>query len=78
MSGTIASLCEDCGAIDDVRTYTDPESDEPVALCPTCATNLYDDEVDVTAGLSNAEEDPDEEFRDTCITASDYFREGDY
>lgn len=77
MSGIVASLCEDCGAGDDVRTYTDPESDEPVALCPTCATNLYDD-TDVTAGLSNAEEDPNEEFRDTCITASDYYREGDY
>ncbi len=78
MSEATASLCEDCGADDDVRTYTDPESDEPAALCRTCARNLYDDDTDVTAGLSNAEEDPDEEFRDTCITAADYYREGDY
>lgn len=67
--------CEDCGTTTDVRTYTDPEADEPVTLCPTCAAGLLDD--DVTAGLSSAEVDPDEEFRDTCITAADYFREGD-
>ena len=77
MSEATASFCEDCGADDDVRTYTDPEFDETVALCSMCARNLYDD-TDVTAGLSNAEEDPDEEFRDTCITAADYYREGDY
>lgn len=78
MTDATATRCEDCGSDDDVRTYTDPESDEPIALCPACARNLNDDEADVTAGLSNAEEDPDEEFRDTCITAADYYREGDY
>ena len=73
-----AGPCEDCGSGDDVRTYTDPGTDEPAVLCPTCATNLFDDDIDVTAGLSNAEKDPDDEFRDTCITATDYYREGDY
>ena len=70
--------CEDCGSIDAVRLLDDPGSEETFALCPRCARALLDDPPDATAGLTNAEEDPDEEFRDTCITAADYYREGDY
>ena len=32
--------CEDCGTTAAVRTYDDPETDEPVALCPGCAIAL--------------------------------------
>lgn len=70
--------CEDCGSTDAVRLLDDPGSEKTFALCPRCARALLDDPPDPTAGLTNAEEDPDEEFRDTCITASDYYREGDY
>ena len=70
--------CDECGSTADVRTYDDPETDCPVDLCDACAAQVFGDDEDVTAGLSDAEADPDEEFRDTCITATDYFREGDY
>ena len=70
--------CDDCGSTTDVRTYDDPETDLPVDLCESCAVQVFGDDVDVTDGLTNAEEDPDETFRDTCITAADYYREGDY
>lgn len=70
--------CEDCGSTDAVRLLDDPGSEETFALCPRCARALLDDPPDPTAGLTTAEEDPDEEFRDTCITAADYYLEGDY
>jgi len=63
--------CEDCGTTAAVRTYPDPETDEPVALCPGCARGLQDDgDVDTY----DAEENGDDEFSDTCITAADYMR----
>ena len=63
--------CEDCGTTATVRTYDDPETDEPVALCPGCARGLQDDgDVDTY----DAEENGDDEFSDTCITAADYMR----
>lgn len=70
--------CEECGATADVRTYDDPETDVPVDLCEACARALYEDVEDVTAGLVPADDDPDSTFADTCITAADYYREGDY
>ena len=70
--------CEDCGSTDAVRLLDDPATEETFALCPLCARDLLASPPDPTAGLTNADEDPDEEFRDTCITAADYYREGDY
>lgn len=67
--------CEDCGATANVRTYDDPETDEPVALCEPCAVQIFGDE---PGDLNEADADPDDEFADTCITASDYYRDGDY
>ena len=78
MELTARLACEDCGSTDAVRLLDDPGSEETFALCPLCARALLDDPPDPTAGFTNAEEDPDEEFRDTCITAADYYREGDY
>ena len=63
--------CEDCGTTAAVRTYPDPETDEPVALCPGCARGFQDDgDVDTY----DAEENCDDEFSDACITAADYMR----
>jgi len=78
MSHATTPQCEDCGTTSAVRPYDDPETHHPVLLCVCCARSLSDDGADDTAGLSDSEQDPDEEFRDTCITAADYFREGDY
>ncbi len=66
--------CEDCTRTIDVRLYPDPETDEPVALCPLCAKAIEDEDDDVTAGLVSADDDPDSEFTDACITAADYMR----
>ncbi len=65
--------CEDCTRTEHVRMYPDPETDEPVALCPFCAKALEED-LDPTAGLISADEDPDSEFTDACTTAADYMR----
>ena len=70
--------CAECGSTTNVRTYDDPETDAPVDLCEACARALYEDVEDVTTGLVPADDDPDSTFADTCITAADYYREGDY
>lgn len=67
--------CEDCGWTLDVRHYDDPDTDFQLALCPNCAHDRFDDDA---KDYLEPEEDPDDEFRDTCITAADYYREGDY
>jgi hypothetical protein len=71
MSDTSTTCCEDCGTAAAVRTYTDPESDEPVALCPGCARGLLDDD---DGDPYDPEENCDDEFTDACITAADYMR----
>ncbi len=62
--------CEDCGTTTAARTYADPETDEPVVLCPGCARALEDSDEE----LYDAEENGDDEFSDACITAADYMR----
>ncbi len=76
MTKTSATRCEDCGTTADVRTYDDPETDEPLALCLSCAKALEneDEDDDVTAGLVSADDDPDSAFTDAGITAADYMR----
>lgn len=74
MTTDSALFCEDCGTTATVRHYLDPETDEPLALCSSCAKALQDEDDDVTAGLVSAEEDPDSTFTDACITAADYMR----
>ena len=68
-------ICADCGSAQYVRTYDDPETDEPVELCEPCAVQIFGDEPDA---LTETESNPDDEFTDTCVTAADYYREGDY
>ena len=74
MSEATSTHCEDCGATGSVRTYDDPETELEVQLCPACARDLYAGFEDVTAGLVSADDDPDSEFTDACITAADYMR----
>ncbi|MBK9968875.1 MAG: hypothetical protein IPP07_30145 [Holophagales bacterium] len=74
MSEGTSTHCEDCGATGSVRTYDDPETELEVQLCPACARDLYSGVEDVTEGLVFADDDPDSEFTDTCITAADYMR----
>ena len=71
MTETITPPCEDCGSTAAVRTYDDPETDIPVALCPGYARGLLDDDAGETY---DAEENFDDEFSDACITAGDYMR----
>ncbi|MEO6325929.1 MAG: hypothetical protein ABIT01_01305 [Thermoanaerobaculia bacterium] len=67
--------CDECASTTDVRLYDDPETDEPVQFCEACAAQILgEDEVPPY----KTEAEPDDEFADTCITASDYYREGDY
>lgn len=68
--------CDECGSTSAVRTYEDPETDNPVPFCEPCAVQILGD--DEAAPDEAAEENHDDEFADTCITAADYFREGDY
>lgn len=70
MNPVTTAPCEDCGATINVRLYTDPETDEQVALCPRCAAGLLDEPDDDPAD----EESGDDEFADACITAADYMR----
>jgi len=74
MSEATSTHCEDCGATGSVRTYDDPETEQEVLLCPACARDLYAGVEDVTEGLVSADDDPDSEFADACITAADYMR----
>lgn len=74
MSEAHMTPCEDCGATGRVRTYDDPETEQDVLLCPACARHLYAGFEDVTEGLVSADDDPDSEFTDVCITAADYMR----
>jgi hypothetical protein len=67
--------CEGSGSTAGVRFYDDPETDEQVALCESCAVELTNTDDDP---FEQDEENLDDEFADTCITAADYFREGDY
>lgn len=67
--------CEDCGSTAGVRFHNDPEINEQVALCESCAVELTDTD---DGAFDQDEENFDDEFADTCITAADYFREGDY
>ena len=74
MSEPTTTHCEDCGATKGVRTYDDPDTEQEVLLCPMCARDLYAGCEDVTDGLVSADDDPDSEFTDVCITAADYMR----
>ncbi len=66
--------CEECGETRNVRFYDDPESDDMVALCEACARSVFDS---FDGPPYTADEDPDDEFANTCITAADYMREDD-
>ncbi len=68
-------ICEECDSTADVRLYDDPENDGQVALCEPCAIEYL--RIDDGA-FEQDEENFDDEFADTCITAADYYREGDY
>jgi len=67
--------CEDCGSAVGCRSYDDPETDENVVLCESCAVELTETG---DGPFEQDEENFDDEFADTCITAADYYREGDY
>ena len=74
MSEATSTLCGACGASGGIRTYDDPETEQEVLLCAACARDLYSGVEDVTEGLVSADDDPDSEFADACITAADYTR----
>jgi hypothetical protein len=74
MSDATSTHCEDCGATGGIRTNDDPETEQEVLLCAACARDLYAGVEDVTEGLVSADDDPDSEFTDACITAADYMR----
>jgi hypothetical protein len=68
--------CDECASTADVRLYDDPENDGQVALCEPCAAQILGDDED--SPYEATEENYDDEFADTCITAADYYLEGDY
>ncbi|MEO6326388.1 MAG: hypothetical protein ABIT01_20275 [Thermoanaerobaculia bacterium] len=67
--------CDECGSTKDVRLYDDPDTGEPVQFCEPCAAQILGEDEDTH---SETDADPDDELADTCITAADYYREGDY
>lgn len=68
--------CDECGSTTNVRLYDDPETDEPVEFCEPCAVQILGD--DEVAPHEATEENFDDEFADTCVTAADYFHDGNY
>lgn len=68
--------CDECGSTTDVRTYDDPDTGEPVEFCEPCAVQILGDDEDGPPGADA--ESADDESADTCTTAADYYREGDY
>ncbi len=67
-------ICEECGAREGVRLCDDPDTDEETALCASCEASIFGS---FDGPPYTDEEDPDDEFANTCITAADYMREDD-
>ena len=68
--------CDECDSTTDVRLYEDPETGDHLPFCEPCAVQILGD--DGVSPSEATEENADHEFADTCVTAADYFQEGDY